>query len=104
MTDDVHELLREAEAKFDQAIIELAIEEGNRLLAAGALADDLPRLMAPFVAAVRQWRADAMAGMHAHARRIRLVEARIRLHEDLIRRNEARIACLERLESAATVH
>ena len=36
MTDDVDELLREAEAKFDQAIIELAIEEGNRLLAAGA--------------------------------------------------------------------
>ena len=31
MTDDVDELLREAEAKFDQAIIELAIEEGNRL-------------------------------------------------------------------------
>ena len=36
MTDDVDELLREAEVKFDQAIIELAIEEGNRLLAAGA--------------------------------------------------------------------
>ena len=78
MTDDVDELLREAEVKFDQAIIELAIEEGNRLLAAGALADDLPRLMAPFVAAVRQWRADAMAEVHAHARRIRLIEARIR--------------------------
>ena len=79
MTADVDELLREAEAKFDQAIIELAIEEGNRLLAAGATADDLPRLMAPFVAAVRQWRADAMAEVHAHARRIRLIEARIRL-------------------------
>jgi hypothetical protein len=101
-TDDVDELLREAEVKFDQAIIELAIEEGNRLLAAGALADDLPRLMAPFVAAVRQWRADAMARMHAHVRRIRLIEARIRLHEDLIQRNEACIACLER--DGATVH
>ena len=53
--------------------------------------------MAPFVAAVRQWRTDAMAGMHAHARRIRLVEARIRLNEELIRRNEACIACLERI-------
>ena len=31
MTDDVDELLRQAEAKFDRAIIELAIEEGNRL-------------------------------------------------------------------------
>jgi hypothetical protein len=103
MTDDVDELLREAEVKFDQAIVELAIEEANRLLAAGALADDLPRLMAPFVAAVRQWRADAMAGMmHAHARRIRLVEARIRLNEELIRRNEACMACLER--HGATVH
>jgi hypothetical protein len=36
MTDDVDRLLREAEVKFDQAIIELAIEEGNRLLAAGS--------------------------------------------------------------------
>ena len=89
MTDDVDELLREAEVKFDQAIIELAIEEGNRLLAAGALADDLPRLMAPFVAAARQWRADAMARMHAHVARIRANEARIR-------RNEERTACLER--------
>jgi hypothetical protein len=102
MTADVDELLREAEVKFDQAIIELAIEEGNRLLAAGALADDLPRLMAPFVAAVRQWRADAMVRMHAHVARIRANEARIRLHEELIRRNEACIACLERI--GATVH
>jgi hypothetical protein len=102
MTDDVDELPRQAEVKFDQAIVELAVEEGNRLLAAGALADDLPRLMAPFVAAVRQWRADAMARIYAHARCIRLVEARIRLHEELIRRNEVRIACLERLD--ATVH
>jgi hypothetical protein len=102
MTGDVDELLRQAEARFDQAIIELAIEVGNRLVAAGALADDLPRLMAPFVAAVRQWRANAMARLYAHARCIRLVEARIRLHEELIRRNEARIACLERI--GATVH
>ena len=36
MTDDVDELLRQADVKFDQAIIELAVEEGNRLLAAGA--------------------------------------------------------------------
>jgi hypothetical protein len=28
MTDDVDELLRQAAGKFDQAIIELAIEEG----------------------------------------------------------------------------
>ena len=102
MTADVDELLREAEAKFDQAIIELAIEEGNRLLAAGALADDLPRLMAPFVAAVRQWRADAMAEVHAHARRIRLIEARMRVTEALIARTEACMACLER--HGATVH
>jgi hypothetical protein len=102
MTADVDELLRQAEVKFDQAIVELAIEAGDRLMAAGALADDLPRLMAPFVAAVRQWRADAMARMHAHAKCIRLVEARIRLHEELIRRNEACIACLERI--GATVH
>jgi hypothetical protein len=102
MTDDVDELLREAEVKFDQAIVELAIEEANRLLAAGALADDLPRLMAPFVASARHCRAAAMAGMHAHARRIRLVEARIRLNEELIRRNEACMACLER--HGATVH
>ena len=102
MTDDVDELLRQAEGKFDQAIIELAIEEGNRLLAAGAMADDLPRLMAPFVEAVRQWRADAMAEMHAHVGRIRLNEARIALNEALIARTEACIACLERLD--ATVH
>ena len=58
--------------------------------------------MAPFVTAVRQWRADAMARMHAHAGRIRLIEARIRLYEEVIRRNEACIACLERY--GATVH
>ena len=102
MTDDVDEILREAAGKFDQAIIELAIEAGNRLVAAGALAEDLPRLMAPFVAAVRQWRANAMARMHAHVARIRANEARIRLHEELIRRNEACIACLQR--DGATVH
>ena len=102
MTDDVDELLRQAEGKFDQAIIELAVEEGNRLLAAGAIADDLPRLMAPFVAVVRQWRADAMARMHAHVGRIRVNEARIRLNEELIRRIEACMACLER--HGATVH
>jgi hypothetical protein len=102
MTGDVDELLREAEVKFDQAIIELAIEEGNRLLAAGATVHQLPQLMAPFVAAARQWRADAMARMHAHARCIRLVEARIRLHEELIRRNEACMAYLEGLD--AKVH
>jgi hypothetical protein len=97
MTPTADDLLRDAEAKFDGAI-----EQGNRLLAAGALADDLPRLMAPFVTAVRQWRADAMARMHAHAGRIRLIEARIRLNKALIARTEACIACLERLD--ATVH
>jgi hypothetical protein len=96
MTPTADELLRDAEVRFDRAIIELAIEEGNRLVAAGALADDLPRLMAPFVAAVRQWRADAMAEMHAHAGRIRLIEARIRLYRELIRRNDACMASLER--------
>ena len=45
-TDAVDELLCEAEAKFDRMIVELAVEEGNRLLAAGATVDDLPRLMA----------------------------------------------------------
>jgi hypothetical protein len=102
MTDDVDELLREAEAKFDRTIVELAVEEGNRLLAAGATADDLPRLMQPFIEVVRQWRADAMAEMHARARRIRLVEARIALNEALIARTKACIVCLERLD--ATVH
>jgi hypothetical protein len=102
MTPAADDLLRDAKAKFDQAIVELAIERGNRLVAAGALADDLPRLMAPFVTAVRQWRADAMARMHAHAGRIRLIEARIRLNKALIARTEACIACLERLD--ATVH
>ena len=58
--------------------------------------------MQPFVAAVRQWRADAMAEMHAHARRIRLIEARIGLNEALIARTEACMACLER--HGATVH
>jgi hypothetical protein len=58
--------------------------------------------MAPFVEVVRQWRADAMARMHARAGRIRLIETRIRLYEELIRQNEAFIACLERLD--ATVH
>jgi pantothenate kinase-related protein Tda10 len=96
------ELLREAEAKFDRTIVELAVEEGNRLLAAGALADDLPRLMAPFVAAARQWRADAMARMHAHVARIRANEARIALNQALIAQTEACLACLERLD--ATVH
>jgi hypothetical protein len=102
MTPTADDLLRDAEAKFDEAIVELAIEEGNRLLAAGVTADDLPRLMAPFVEVVRQWRADAMARMHVHARRVRLIEARIALNEALIRQNEACIECLERLD--ATVH
>jgi hypothetical protein len=102
MTDDIDQLLREAEVKFDQAIIELAIEEGNRLLAAGAHADDLPRLMQPFIEVVRQWRADAMAEMHAQVRRIRLIEARIALNQALIARTKACVACLERLD--ATVH
>jgi hypothetical protein len=102
MTFTADDLLRDAEAKFDRAIVEFAIEEGNRLLAAGATSDDLPRLMAPFVEVVRQWRADALARMHAHAGRIRLIEARIRLNEALIRQNQACIACLERLD--ATVH
>jgi hypothetical protein len=96
------DLLREVGAKFDRTIVELAIEEGNRLLAAGATADDLPQLMAPFVAAVRQWRAGAMAEVPAHTRRIRLIEARIALHEALIARNEACMACLER--QMATIH
>jgi hypothetical protein len=100
MTDDVDELLREAEAKFDRTIVELAVEEGNRLLAAGATADDLPRLMQPFIEVVRQWRADAMAEMHARARPIRLVEARIALKEALIARTKACIVCLERLDAA----
>jgi PP-loop superfamily ATP-utilizing enzyme len=101
-TDDVDELLREAEAKFDRTIVELAVEEGYRLLAAGATADDLPCLMQPFIKVVRQWRADAMAEMHAQVRRIRLIEARIALNETLIARTEACIAHLERLD--ATVH
>jgi hypothetical protein len=100
MTAD--DLLRDAEAKFDRAIVELAVEEGNRLLAAGAAPDDLPRLMGPFVVAVRQWRAGAMAEVHAQARRIRLVEARIALHEALIARTQACLAYLEHLD--ATVH
>jgi hypothetical protein len=101
-TDDVDELLREAEAKLDRMIVELAVEEGNRLLAAGATVDNLPCLMQPFVEVVRQWRADAIAEMHAQVRRIRLIEARITLNEALIARTEACIACLERLD--ATVH
>jgi hypothetical protein len=96
MTLTADDLLRNAEAKFDRTIVELAIEEGNRLLAAGAPANDLPRLMAPFVDMVRRWRADAMAEVHAHARRIRLVEARIALNEALIARTEACLAYLER--------
>jgi hypothetical protein len=99
MTDDVAELLREAEVKFDQTIIELAVEEGNRLLAAGATADDLPRQMQPFIEVVRQWRADAMAEMHAQVRRIRLIEARIAPNQALIARTEACVACLERLDA-----
>jgi hypothetical protein len=102
MTLTADDLLRDAEAKFDRTIVELAVEEGNRLLAAGAIADDLPRLMAPFVVAVRHWRADAMAHIHAQARRIRLIEARIALNEALIARTEACLACIERLD--ATVH
>lgn len=98
----VDEILREAETKFDRTIVELALKEGNRLLAAGATADDLPRLMQPFVEVVRQWRADAMARMHAHSRRIRLIEARISFHEALLARTEACLACLERLD--APVH
>ena len=102
MTDDVDELLRQAEAKFDRTIIELAVEERNRILAAGATTDDLPRLMQPFIEVVRQWRADAMAEMHAQVRRIRLIEARIALNQALIARTEACVACLERY--GATVH
>jgi hypothetical protein len=102
MTPTADELLCFAARQFDAEIIGLAVAEGNRLLAAGATADDLPRLMAPLVAAVREWRADAMARMREHARRIRLIEAQIRLNEELIRRNEACMACLER--QMATVH
>jgi hypothetical protein len=100
----VDEILREAEAKFDRTIVELAVEESNRLLAAGTTADDLPQLMQPFVQVVRQWRADAMARMDAQARRIRRIEAQILVNEALIRRNEMCMVCLERLESGATVH
>jgi hypothetical protein len=102
MTADVDELLRQAAGKFDQVIIELAIEAANRLVATGATVDDLPRLLQPFVQVVRQWRSDAMARMHMDARRVRLIEARIRLLEELIRRNEACMAYLERLD--AKVH
>jgi hypothetical protein len=102
MIPTADDLLRDAEARFDRTIVELAIEEGNRLLAAGATPDDLPRLMAPFVAAVRHWRAEAMARMHAHARRIRLIEARIALNETLIARTETCLAYLER--HGAAVH
>ena len=101
-TDAVDELLCEAEAKFDRTIVELAVEEGNRILAAGATADDLPRLMQPFIEVVRQWRADAMAEMHARVSRIRLIEARIALNDALIARTEACVARLERLD--AMVH
>jgi hypothetical protein len=101
-THAADELLCEAEAKFDRTIVELAVEEGNRLLAAGATAHDLPRLMQPFIEVVRQWRADAMAEMHAQVRRIRLIEARIALNQALMARTEACVACLERLD--ATVH
>jgi hypothetical protein len=96
MTLTADDLLRDAAAKIDRTIVELAIEEGNRLLAAGATADDLPQLMAPFVAAVRQWRASAMAEVHAQARRIRLIEARIALNEALIAWTEVCLAYLER--------
>jgi hypothetical protein len=102
MPDSVDELLREAEAKLDRMIVELAVEEGNRLLAAGATVDDLPCLMQPFVEVVRQWRADAIAEMHAQVRRIRLIEAQILVNEACIRWNEMCIACLER--RGAIVH
>jgi hypothetical protein len=101
-TDAVDELLCEAEAKFDRTIFDLAVDEGNRLLAAGATVDDLPRLMQPFIKVVRQWRADAMAEMQARVSRIRLIEARIALNQALIARTETCVACLERLD--ATVH
>jgi hypothetical protein len=102
MTSTADDLLRDAEAKFDRAIVEFAVEEGNRLLAAGATADDLPRIMAPFVEVVRQWRADAMAEMRAQVRRIRLIEARIALNQALIAQTEACMVCLQR--DGATVH
>jgi hypothetical protein len=86
------DLLRDAEAKLDRTIVELAVEEGNRLLAAGATVDDLPGLMQPFVEAVRQWRADVMADVHARVRHIRLIEARIARAEARIARAEACIA------------
>jgi hypothetical protein len=102
MTLTADDLLLEAERQFDAEIARLAMQEGNRLLAAGASADHLPRLMAPFVDVVRQWRADAMARMQAHVRRIRLIEAQILVNEALIARTEACLACIERLD--ATVH
>jgi hypothetical protein len=96
MTLTADDLLLDAERQFDAEIVRLETEKGNRLLAAGATADDLPQLMAPFVAAVRQWRASAMAEVHAQARRIRLIEARIALNEALIARTEVCLAYLER--------
>ena len=84
MTDDVDELLREAEANSTRRSSSWRSRRaiGWWLPAHG---DDLPRLMAPFVAAVRQWRADAMPRC-AQVRRIRLIEARIALNEALIAR------------------
>jgi hypothetical protein len=58
--------------------------------------------MKPFVEVVRERRADAMARMQAHVRRIRLIEAQILVNEARIRWNEICIACLER--HGATVH
>jgi len=100
MPDSVVELLREAEATLDRMVVELAVAEGNRLLAAGATVDDLPCRMQPFVEVVRHWRADAMAEMHARVRRLRLIEARIALNQALIALIEACIACRERVDAA----
>jgi hypothetical protein len=86
------DLLRVAEARLDRAIVELAVEEANRLLAAGATAEDLPRLMQPFVETLWQWRADTMADVHARVRWIRLIEARIALNEALLAQAETLIA------------
>jgi hypothetical protein len=104
------DLLRDAEAQLDRTIVELAVEEGNRLLAAGATVDDLPGLMQPFVEAVRQWRADTMADAHARVRWIRLIEAGIALNEALIAEAEACVAQVEAciayrgVEGLAVVH
>ena len=102
MTDDVDELLRQAEVKFDQAILELAIEEGNRLLAAGAHGGR----PAAADGAVRRGSATVARRRHGRGARARQAYQADRgahaLTEALIARTEACMAWLER--HGATVH